>query len=73
MLQTIKAKNNYPSIHGLFLSEIGMHATLELEDEEDNGGFVNPVGGGGWADDWFIIFCSATFDGIFESIKDWEN
>lgn len=34
-------------IDGLFLSEIGMHATLELEDEEDNGGFVNPVGGGG--------------------------
>ena len=66
-MSVIKAKNNYPSLLGLFLSEIGIHATLEFEDEEDNGGFVNPVGGGGWADG-FIIFCSATFDGMVDSI-----
>ena len=31
----------------LFLSGVGVHDTLEFEEEEDNGGFVNPVGGGG--------------------------
>ena len=31
----------------LFLSWVGVHDTLEFEEEEDNGGFVNPVGGGG--------------------------
>ena len=63
----IKARTNYPFLLGVFLSVIGMHDTLEFEDEEDNGGLVNPVGGGGW--DWFMIVCSLTFDGIFDSIQ----
>ena len=46
-MSVIKEKNNYPNSLDLFLSEIGIHATLEFDDEEDNGGFVNPVGGGG--------------------------
>ena len=64
----IKARTNYPFLLGLFLSETGVPATLEFEDEEDNGGLVNPVGGGGWAD-WFMIVCSLTFEGTCDSIK----
>ena len=51
----------------LFLSGVGVHDTLEFEEEEDNGGFVNPVGGGGWATDEFIAVCAGMLEGSFAS------
>ena len=51
----------------LFLSWVGVHDTLEFEEEEDNGGFVNPVGGGGWATDEFIAVCAGILEGSFAS------
>ena len=53
-------------LHGLFLSGVGEHAALELDEEEDNGGFVNPVGGGGWTDELMAV-CRVLFDGSFAS------
>ena len=51
----------------MFLSGVGVHDTLEFEEEEDNGGFVNPVGGGGWATDEFIAVCAGMLEGSFAS------
>ena len=51
----------------LFLSWVGVNDTLEFEEEEDNGGFVNPVGGGGWATDEFIAVCAGILEGSFAS------
>ena len=65
----INAWNNYHCLHdGWFLSAVGVHAVLELEDEEDKGGFVNPVGGGGWFDE-LINVCGGMFDGNFVSTE----
>ena len=52
----------------MFLSDVGEQAALELDDEEDNGGLVNPVGGGGWTDE-FMAFCEVIFNGSFDSIN----
>ena len=62
----IKVWNNYLLLHGLFLSGVGEHSALELDEEEDNGGFVNPVGGGGWTDELMAV-CRVLFDGSFAS------
>ena len=57
-------------LHILFLSVVGVQAALELEDDEDNGGFAKLVGGGGWIDE-IIADCAATviLDGILVSYE----
>ena len=47
MVQICLSDPNFIYLHILFLSAVGVQAALELEDDEDNGGFAKLVGGGG--------------------------